>query len=377
MKTFTCSKSDIAPSVNRCARTVPNRPSVEILQCLKMQVSKNGACIITASDMESEVMCKCQIDPIPKGFSFCLPAKKLDTLLNSLPGDAQLSFSIVKEGNREMMKLSSGTAEFSLAVWPASDYPSTNKLDKGTKLKLNCQYLSKMLSVVSPMMANNDVRYYLNGIKMELEESTINLVATDGHRMSVYNAALDSEHNLAKTECILPRQAVSEIASLLPMLSDEECDLVIYQSHCRVITNSLVITTKLIDGRFPEWRRVLPNTNNVMTVDKNHFISVLRRAVVLSDEKAKGVQIEFGQSDIKVSSTNKNHEKGHESMPAQFQSESSHTTGFNVNYLLDAVNNLEGPTVEFQFVTDQANTACILTSEYSPEVINTVMPVRL
>lgn len=376
MKTFTCLKADIAESISRCARNTPSRPTMEILQCVKVQVIKNGSCIVTATDMETEVMCKTTINPIPKGFTFCVPAKKLDTLLNSFSDHDELTFTITTEGQREVCTLRCGTAEFNLTVWPSSTFPSTSKLEKGNKLQFNCKEFSRMLSKVTPMMANNDVRYYLNGVKVEIEGNSMVLVSTDGHRMSTYNCQIEGLDS-PRTDCILPRQAVSEIIALLSGIQDEECQLAFYSAHCRVITSSMVITTKLIDGRYPDWRRVLPDTDNVMFLDKNHFIGVLRRAVVLCNEKFKGVQIAHKEGAITISSTNENQEKGSESMNVQFKNATSHTIGFNVMYLLDAVNSVDGPNIEVHFATDTVDRACFITSQASPEILNTVMPVRI
>ena len=378
MKQFICKKEAIAPFVSRCARTVPNRPAHEILQCLKIQVTKKGECVIMASDNESEVMVKTMVEPPAAGFSICVPAKKLDSLLSSLPGESDISFTVEKQGSREMVILRSGSAEFVLALWPTSTFPSTQKMQKGQKVTLEAGELSDMLSRVSPMMANGDVRYYLNGVKLEISDGQLHLIATDGHRMTVYSRDLDESLSSVKAECIIPRQTTLEVPSLISGLEKEtEVQMVIYPTHCRFITANFVITSKLIDGRYPDWRRVLPEPNNTFSIDKNYFVSVLRRSIVLSNEKFKGVRLDIDQDEMVVSSTNESQEKGSEKVMIQLKESIKQSIGFNIHYLLDAINNLEGPTIDFNFISGNDSGSALVTSTSTPEVLNVVMPIRL
>jgi DNA polymerase-3 subunit beta len=221
-------------------------------------------------------------------------------------------------------------------------------------------------------MAQQDVRYYLNGLLLETERKKLRAVATDGHRLALSEIDLGSAATRDE-QVIVPRKGVLELNRLLE--GDGDVEIALGANHIRVQVDGIRLTSKLIDGRFPEYARVIPNEpRNVITADRNLLRQALQRTAILSNEKYRGVRLELSSNSVVLQANNPEQEEAVETIEVDYSGESMEI-GFNVNYLLDALAAVESEQVEFG-VTD-ANSSCLIREPGGGRTKFVVMPMRL
>ena len=222
-------------------------------------------------------------------------------------------------------------------------------------------------------MAQQDVRYYLNGILMEISSGKIKLVATDGHRLALSEASLDTGVSEEK-QIIIPRKAVLELSRLLDS-DDSLVKCVISQNHFRVETGSLVFTTKLIDGKFPDYQRVIPvDGNKIMEVERETLKSSMSRIAILSNEKYRGIRLTLTSGNLSIQANNPDQEEAEEELPVDYK-EADVEIGFNVTYLIDVLNVLDSDKVQIKL--KDSNSSAIMSDSKDDSSLYVVMPMRL
>jgi DNA polymerase-3 subunit beta len=222
-------------------------------------------------------------------------------------------------------------------------------------------------------MANQDVRYYLNGLLFEFHDGTLTTVATDGHRLAVCD--LVNDLGVAQDrQMIVPRKGVLELSRMLSE-SEDTVELALGKNHIRLVKGSMVFTSKLIDGRFPDYQAVIPKgTDRHIKIQRANFMLALQRAAILSNEKYKGVRLEASGDAVKIVAHNPQHEEAVEELEAELNFEQI-AIGFNVTYLLDALSAIEGDTV--LMALKDANSSCLISSEAGGRDKHVVMPLKL
>jgi DNA polymerase-3 subunit beta len=222
-------------------------------------------------------------------------------------------------------------------------------------------------------MANQDVRYYLNGLLFEFKDGGLRTVATDGHRLAVCD--LDGKVDLEQNrQIIVPRKGVLELARMLTE-SKDMVRLGLGKNHVRLQKGSTALTSKLIDGRFPDYQAVIPvGTDRKIEVNRQDFIVALQRAAILSNEKYKGVRLEAAGKAMKIIAHNPQHEEAVEELEAAANFDQM-AIGFNVTYLLDALNAVESEMVSLEM--RDANSSCLITAVGGGDDRHVVMPLKL
>ena len=298
-----------------------------------------------------------------------VPARKMLDIVKALPDGAGISFSV----SDEKATLSAGRSRFTLATLPASEFPATDQVEALENITVAESTLKKMLDKTSFAMANQDVRYYLNGLLFDFAESQLKAIATDGHRLAICD--LDSPVSISNDrQLIVPRKGVLELSR---MLSGEADDVVlgIGRNHVRLVKGDTTFTSKLIDGRFPDYRAVIPvGADKQMLVDTATFIQALQRAAILSNEKYKGVRLEAAGDVIKIIAHNPQHEEAVEAIEAELNFERL-AVGFNVTYLLDALTAIDTASVSLEL--KDANSSCLVSAPDSDVNRHVVMPLKL
>ncbi|MDH5425360.1 MAG: DNA polymerase III subunit beta [Gammaproteobacteria bacterium] len=342
-------------------QTMPALSNV-LFQCNAQQLS------LTATDLEIELVSKLAVMSDETGET-TLPAKKLLDICKSLPDEAQINISI--DADKAIVK--SGRSRFSLATLPASDFPSLEELVPLVTITMTQSQFKTVIEKTSFAMAQQDVRYYLNGLLFDLTNEGIRSVATDGHRLSYSEQPIELNLNENK-QVIIPRKGILELNRLLQH-TDEIAEVSIGNNHIRVKIDNLTFTSKLIDGRFPDYNRVIPERgDNLLTIDRNEFKQALIRASILSNEKFRGIRLLLNSSIIKLQSHNPDHEEADVELEAQYQGDNIEI-GFNVNYMLDVLNVSASEQVHISL--QDSNSSCLVQfpdDEYSKYVI---MPMRL
>ncbi len=347
---------------------VERKSTLPILGNVLLDVSGQSL-TMTATDLELEMISSTQINNQGSDGKITVPARKLLDICKSLPDDADIEF----EHSNDTINIACGRSRYSLATLPANDFPNIEEWQGDVDFTLQKSQLLRLIESTHFSMANQDVRYYLNGMSIETENNEIRSVATDGHRLAICKIVND---NLAlpNRQVIVPRKGILEIIRLLDP-NDEEVQLSLGSNHLRIVDNSFSFTTKLVDGRFPDYRRVLPrNGDKVLATNKEQLRQVLSRASILSNEKFKGVRLNFAPSELKITANNPEQEHAEEYLEIDFPFESLEI-GFNVSYILDVLSAVKDDTIKFTL--SDANSSVVIEGQDSGEALYVIMPMRL
>jgi len=347
---------------------VERKSTLPILSNVLFEVSGQSL-TLTATDLELEMVSYANIENEGDDGKVTIPARKLLDICKSLPDDSILMF----ESTGDVMKISTGRSKYSLSTLSAEDFPNIEEWKGDVEFRLKKAELLRLIESTHFSMANQDVRYYLNGMSIETEGNEIRSVATDGHRLAICKIS-NELLNLPTRQVIIPRKGILEIIRLLDPV-DEEIQVFLGSNHVRIIDSGYSFTSKLVDGRFPDYRRVLPrNGDKILETDKDQMRQVLSRASILSNEKFKGVRLNFSTTELKITANNPEQEQAEEVIEIDFPYEEVEV-GFNVSYVLDVLNSIKDNRVKFTLA--DANSSVVIEGYESSEAIYVVMPMRL
>jgi len=347
---------------------VERKSTLPILSNILFEVSGQSL-TLTATDLELEMVSHTSIDNQGADGKLTIPARKLLDICKSLPDDSTLSF----ESEDDAIKISTGRSKYSLSTLSAEDFPNIEEWKGDVEFQLFKSDLLRLIESTHFSMANQDVRYYLNGMSIECENNEIRSVATDGHRLAICKISKDNL-TLPARQVIVPRKGILEIIRLLDPVEDE-VKIYLGSNHIKIIDTDFSFTSKLVDGRFPDYRRVLPrNGDKVLVTSREHLRQVLSRASILSNEKFKGVRLNFLANELKITANNPEQEQAEEVLEIEFPFDEVEI-GFNVNYVLDVLNAVKDP--EVKFTLSDANSSVVIEGNDSSDAIYVVMPMRL
>jgi DNA polymerase-3 subunit beta len=347
---------------------VERKSTLPILSNILFEVSDNSL-TLTATDLELEMVAYAAVSNFADNGSITIPARKLLDICKSLPENSVLTFEV----KGDTIKLSSGRSRYSLSTLPASDFPNIEEWKGDVEFQLLKSEFLRLIESTHFSMANQDVRYYLNGMSIESEGSEIRSVATDGHRLAICKIANDAL-SLPARQVIVPRKGILEIIRLLSPV-DETVQIFLGSNHIRIIDAEFSFTSKLVDGRFPDYRRVLPrNGDKVFETNKEALRQVLSRASILSNEKFKGVRLNFSATNLKITANNPEQEQAEEEIEIKFPYDDLEI-GFNVSYVLDVLTAIKDDNVKFTLA--DANSSVVIEGSTNGEALYVVMPMRL
>ena len=364
---FTISREAFLQPLSHVIGVVERRQTLPVLANFMLSVSDDRL-TVTGTDMEVELVSAVSADVSQTG-EITVPARKLIDIMKALPDGANITFGV----SGDKATLSAGRSRFTLATLPASEFPATDQVEALEKLSVSEASLKNMMDKTSFAMANQDVRYYLNGLLLDFNQGQLKAIATDGHRLAVCD--LEGEAGISSDrQLIVPRKGVMELSR---MLSGEKDDvtLAIGRNHIRLVKGDTIFTSKLIDGRFPDYKAVIPvGADKQMLVDRLTFTQALQRASILSNEKYKGVRLEADGSTIKIIAHNPQHEEAVEEIEAELNFDRI-AVGFNVTYLLDALMAIDTERVSLELI--DANSSCLVSAPDSDINRHVVMPLKL
>jgi DNA polymerase III subunit beta len=347
---------------------VERKSTLPILSNILLDVSGQSL-TLTATDLELEMVSHTEINNEGDDGKITIPARKLLDICKSLPEDSLLTFEL----DGDSIKISTGRSKYSLITLSANDFPNIEEWKGDVEFKLKKSELLRLIESTHFSMANQDVRYYLNGMSIETEGNEIRSVATDGHRLAICKIS-NEQLNLPARQVIVPRKGILEIIRLLDPV-EEEIQVFLGSNHIRIIDTEFSFTSKLVDGRFPDYRRVLPrNGDKVLESQKDELRQVLSRASILSNEKFKGVRLNFSANDLKITANNPEQEQAEEVIEVNFPYEELEI-GFNVSYVLDVLNAIKDERVKFTLA--DANSSVVIEGCDTGEALYVVMPMRL
>lgn len=300
--------------------------------------------------------------------SITVGGKKLQEILRILPDKSDIS--IETKENKVLIK--SNKSRFTLQTLPIQDFPKlNNQLSDSKKIVVSQSILKTLLLSVQYAMAQQDVRYYLNGVLLIIDGNRLKVVATDGHRLAFNAAVIDG--NFEKQEIIIPRKAVSELCKLLAD-TNEPVEIEFSTQQMKLVFSGINLITKVIDGKFPDYDRVIPKYNNHLNMNRIVVQQALQRAAILSNEKFRGVRFLLTEKNLSIISSNSEHEEAQEEIETEYHGEAI-DIGFNVNYLMDGLNNINSEDAVFSF--GDPNSSILITNPKNPEFRYVVMPMRI
>lgn len=300
--------------------------------------------------------------------SITVGGKKLQEILRILPDQSKIS--IETKENKAMIK--ANKSRFSLQTLPPQDFPKLNSnLAEANKITLEQSTLKKLLLSVQYAMAQQDVRYYLNGVLLIIEGNNLKVVATDGHRLAFNAGIINGNHE--KQEIIMPRKAVTELCKLLGD-TNESVEIEFTTQQVKVSFSGINLISKVIDGKFPDYERVIPKYSNHLSMNRMLVQQALQRAAILSNEKFRGVRFVLTEKNLSIISSNSEHEEAQEEIETDYHGEAI-DIGFNVNYLMDGLNNISSEAAIFSF--GDPNSSILITTAENQEFRYVVMPMRI
>lgn len=369
MKLAQAERDAILKPLQAVTGIVEKRHTLPILS--NVMVERRGERLnLIATDLEIQISTFCEAGK--KGgedTSLTVSARKLQDILRALPEQTEVVLDV--QSNRLQVK--AGKSRFNLQTLPANDFPAL--ADPGAPLaseRLSQKSLKGLLHLVQYAMAQQDIRYYLNGLLLVFEGKSLKVVATDGHRLSFASGALEASHE--KREVILPRKAVVELCRQLGD-TDDPVSVDIFASQVRFRFSGIELVTKIIDGKFPDYGRVIPtNYQKQISLNRLALLQSLQRAAILSNEKFRGVRWMLTANSLRISCTNNEQEEAQEEMEIAYTGEAL-DVGFNITYLLDVLNNVQSENVLCGF--GDANSSMLVSLPDNAEFRYVVMPMRI
>lgn len=336
-------------------------------------VLQDDAITLSATDMEIELVTRLSV-PEGEAGGVTVPARKLVDICRTLPEDAVLEFSTGE--NRAVLR--AGRSRFTLNTLPMDDFPKTEAMEGEVEASASQRDFRELIERTHFAMANQDVRYYLNGLLLEFRGERLRAVSTDGHRLAQAEIGLQKASSSEEVhQCILPRKGVQELLRLIQD-SDEPVDIVVGKASIRASMGDVTFTSRLIEGRFPDYNRVIPRAEQCdkeAEVNRETVRRSLQRASVLSNEKYRTVRLSFSTSTLHVTANNPDHEEAEDEVDIRYTGEAV-DIGFNVGYLIDALGVL--PSDEVSFHLSDPGSSCLLTpKEDDGSCRYVVMPMRL
>ncbi len=324
---------------------------------------------LLATDIEIQITTSTVVAASEGDGAVTVGARKLQEILRSLPETTEVS--LVLEDKR--LQVRAGKSKFSLQTLPADDFPRMTINEGETKeFQLTQKAFRQLLGKTQYSMAAQDVRYYLNGLMLLVDGKELRAVATDGHRLAY--ASVEIEADLPRQELILPRKTVLELNRLLSD-NEEPLKITLAANQIRFAFGSVVLVSKLIDGKFPDYERVVPATlRNHMTVDRQALMQAMTRAAILTNEKFRGVRVVLGENSLKLIAANAEQEEAQDEIEVKYDGEAI-DVGFNVGYLLDVLNNVHAEEVQWSF--NDANSSALISLPGNDRFKYVVMPMRI
>lgn len=346
---------------------VERRHTLPILSNLLLE-GGNGIISLTATDLEMQISMSVESEAA-EPFATTVSAKKLLDICRSLPEGSQIR--LADQDSR--LQVSTGRSKFNLQTLPAADYPTMTRTPSAQlTLHMAQRNLRHLLRQVEFSMAQQDIRYYLNGLLLEVNGERLHVVGTDGHRLSYI--CTDLGQSFDKQEVILPRKTVTELIKLLED-ADEEVSIEISSNQANFTFSNIRLISKVIDGKFPDYNRVIPvDHQNRFSLNRLEVLQAMQRASILSNEKYRGIRMVLGANSLRLISSNSEQEEAEEELEVAYAGDPL-DVGFNVTYLIDVLNNVQSETVEFSFA--DANSSCLVTVPDNPNYKYVVMPMRI
>lgn len=367
---FTIDRQALLAPLQSICTVVEKKQTLPILSNVLL-TTKGKKLLMTGTDLEVELVAQTDLNNSDTDAAITVPARKLMDICKNLPEQAECKFSL--SGIR--LTLSTSRSKFTLSTQPADEFPNIDTEVNATEVIVTENDLKYLLEKTSFAMAQQDVRYYLNGILLEFSGNRMSAIATDGHRLAVSHIELAGPVQ-APMSIIIPRKGALELVRLLSN-TEEEIKLQIGSNFLRLSLPNLSYTSKLIEGRFPDYKMVIPkNGDKILVVNRESLKHALSRAAILSHDKHHGIRTEINGKVQKIFATNAENEQSEEELPIDFVGSNGLEIGLNVNYLQDVLSVIPSDEVKMTF-TDNNSSILVESNATEDKSLYVIMPMRL
>jgi DNA polymerase-3 subunit beta len=365
---FSVKREALLKPLNLVSGVVERRQTLPVLANVLLELDGKQLSL-TGTDLEVEIVGRIELELPSESGAVTVPARKFLDICKSLPDGCVIEVT-VNEG-RAVVK--SGRSRFTLSTLPASEFPNVEEGPGSVAFSVLQGQMKRLIDRTSFAMAQQDVRYYLNGMLWEVASDALRMVSTDGHRLAL--CKLDGEFAVdEKKQVIVPRKGILELNRLL-LEEDAEVQISIGLNHIQAMTKDFTFTSKLVDGKFPDYERVLPRGGNkFIFAERQELKQALSRTAILSNEKYRGIRFMLESGNLKVLANNPEQEEAEENVALDYQGESLEI-GFNVSYLIDVLGVLSGDTIKITLA--DANSSALIEEAKDSDSVYVVMPMRL
>ncbi|GLX11821.1 MULTISPECIES: DNA polymerase III subunit beta [Pseudomonadaceae] len=365
---FTIQREALLKPLQLVAGVVERRQTLPVLSNVLLVV-EGQQLSLTGTDLEVELVGRVALEDAAEPGEITVPARKLMDICKSLPADALIDIRV----DEQKLLVKAGRSRFTLSTLPANDFPTVEEGPGSLTFNLVQSKLRRLIERTSFAMAQQDVRYYLNGMLIEVQTGILRAVATDGHRLAMCSMEATIQQD-GKHQVIVPRKGILELARLLTE-QDGEVSIVLGQHHIRATTGEFTFTSKLVDGKFPDYERVLPRGGDKLVVaDRQGLREAFSRTAILSNEKYRGIRLQLAAGLLKIQANNPEQEEAEEEIAVDYNG-SSLEIGFNVSYLLDVLGVMT--TEQVRLILSDSNSSALVQEADNDDSAYVVMPMRL
>ncbi|WGL65168.1 DNA polymerase III subunit beta [Pseudomonas sp. CW003PS] len=365
---FTIQREALLKPLQLVAGVVERRQTLPVLSNVLLVV-EGQQLSLTGTDLEVELVGRVTLEDAAEPGEITVPARKLMDICKSLPSDALIDIRV----DDQKLLVKAGRSRFTLSTLPANDFPTVEEGPGSLIFNLPQAKLRRLVERTSFAMAQQDVRYYLNGMLLEVQSGLLRAVATDGHRLAMCSMEATIQQE-GKHQVIVPRKGILELARLLTE-QDAEVSIVLGQHHIRANTGEFTFTSKLVDGKFPDYERVLPRGGDKLVLaDRQGLREAFSRTAILSNEKYRGIRLTLAAGLLKIQANNPEQEEAEEEIVVDYNG-GGLEIGFNVSYLLDVLGVMS--TEQVRLILSDSNSSALLQEADNDDSAYVVMPMRL
>ncbi|MDF3863036.1 DNA polymerase III subunit beta [Pseudomonas denitrificans (nom. rej.)] len=366
---FTIQREALLKPLQLVAGVVERRQTLPVLSNVLLVV-EGQQLSLTGTDLEVELVGRVTLEDAAEPGEITVPARKLMDICKSLPSDAVIDIRV----DEQKLLVKAGRSRFTLSTLPANDFPTVEEGPGSLTFNLVQSKLRRLIDRTSFAMAQQDVRYYLNGMLLEVGGGTLRAVATDGHRLAMCSLSNGVPEAQDRHQVIVPRKGILELARLLTE-QDGEVSIVLGQHHIRATTGEFTFTSKLVDGKFPDYERVLPKGGDKLVIgDRQVLREAFSRTAILSNEKYRGIRLQLSNGLLKIQANNPEQEEAEEEVQVDYNG-GSLEIGFNVSYLLDVLGVMG--TEQVRMILSDSNSSALVQEADNDDSAYVVMPMRL
>lgn len=370
MQLIVSSRDALVRKLQVVSNIVEKRNTLPVLA--NVLIRKHGQRVeLVSTDVEMQISTEADMGAGQEVASITVGARKLLDILRSLPDGVDVA---VKQDARKVT-VTGGKSRFSLQTLPAEDFPLVQEPSEWlVNLSLTQGLLKQLLSNVHFAMAQQDLRYYLNGVLLVIESGQVSAVATDGHRLAYANVQTDVQSGLNAQQVIIPRKTVLELLRLLSD-GDEPLSIELASNQARFTFSEIRLISKLVEGKFPDYQRVIPKQAvNIVHIGREVFVRSLQRASILTTDKFRGVRCVFNTGLMTIHASNSDQEEATDEIEVDYTG-TTIDIGFNVTYLQDVLTNLK--TENIRLALSDGNSSALITKPDSDDFKYVVMPMRI